>query len=106
MTTHPVGAPGGRSLRRSSAKLVEAQDGLNAALAQIEQELADLDERVTTLRAAWTGEASDAYDVAQSDWTTSLTHMRDLLEDYRRRLGRIDERYRSASQRISGSIWT
>lgn len=38
-----------------------------------------LDTKVTTLRAAWTGEASDAYDAAQVEWTARLAEMNKIL---------------------------
>jgi len=58
------------------------------------------------LRGAWTGEASDAYDFAQQNWNCQLAYMRELLEDYSKRLGRISERYRTASDTVQKRIWS
>lgn len=38
-----------------------------------------LDTEVSQLRAAWSGEASDAYDAAQAQWTARLSEMNRIL---------------------------
>lgn len=93
-------------MRRSNRKIDDAESGMRSAVAQIQQELDELDARVGTLRGAWTGEASDAYDTAQREWTLHLTNMRALLDDYGTRLQRINDRYRVASATVQGKIWS
>lgn len=79
---------------------------MRAAVAQIQQELDELDAKVATLRSEWDGEASRAYEHAQREWTFELNRMRALLEDYGVRLDRINERYRVASEKVRERIWS
>lgn len=79
---------------------------MRSAVTQIQQDLDRLDARAAVLRGDWSGEASDAYDRAQRDWTARLDHMRALLDDYSVRLDRINDRYRTASRTVQNKIWS
>ncbi|MFG6445653.1 WXG100 family type VII secretion target [Microbacterium sp. P06] len=87
----------------------EGLEGLRVALAQtsrsIAETLRDLDDRVSKLRSAWSGDASDAYDRAQRDWTASLDELGRILDEYSGRVADIDARYRDASRTIGQKIW-
>ncbi|WP_314424872.1 WXG100 family type VII secretion target [uncultured Microbacterium sp.] len=57
--------------------------GVAAAVGEANRSIAEaldaLDAEVSTLRAAWSGEASDAYDAAQAQWSARLTEMNRIL---------------------------
>lgn len=87
----------------------EGLGGLRESLARtaqgIAEELRTLDEKVARLRSEWSGDASDAYDAAQREWTTCLDEMGRILHEYSERVSDIDARYRQATQTIAGKIW-
>lgn len=87
----------------------EGLEHLRASLAQasrgIDEDLTALDEKVSKLRSEWSGEASDAYDHAQREWTASLQELNRILREYSDRIVDIDARYREASRTIEGKIW-
>lgn len=57
--------------------------GAAVAIKESSRNIADaldaLDARVSTLRAAWSGEASEAYDAAQAQWSVQLAEMNRIL---------------------------
>ena len=92
-------------IRASGEALERAHLALRDASARIDEILRDLDHKVLALRAAWTGEASDAYDAAHRAWTDDLTAMREAVGDCGRRVHEVDVRYRDAASTISNKIW-
>lgn len=89
----------------SGEGLMQLRESLARSSQTIGQILTDLDERVATLRSGWSGEASDAYDRAQREWTASLNELGAILQDYSDRVVEIDARYREATNTIKGKIW-
>lgn len=92
-------------IKASGQGLSQAYESLAKAGQNLEEILADLDDKVATLRGEWSGEATEAYTLAQREWTEQLERMRDLVTDYGKRLERIDGRYRAASKKITDNIW-
>ena len=87
----------------------EGLGGLRESLARtaqgIAEELRTLDEKVARLRSEWSGDASDAYDAAQREWTTCLDEMGRILHEYSERVSDIEGLYRQANLNIAGKIW-
>ncbi len=106
MTSPESPNPESNTLRRSHRRLEEAHEKLRRAIEEIAEELERLDARVKVLRRQWSGQSQEMYDLAQREWMQRLRHMQELLDDYNRRLARIDERYREASTKIQGTIWS
>jgi WXG100 family type VII secretion target len=59
--------------------ITDAVARLGTAEAGIGATLSALDEQVARLRGRWSGEASDAYDRAQQEWTTAIRELNELL---------------------------
>ncbi|WP_159501998.1 WXG100 family type VII secretion target [Microbacterium sp. 18062] len=89
----------------SGEGLEHLRDSLAQASREIGEDLATLDEKVSNLRSEWSGEASDAYDRAQRQWTANLQELNRILREYSDRIVDIDARYREASRTIEGKIW-
>ncbi|MEV7694361.1 WXG100 family type VII secretion target [Microbacterium sp. NPDC089189] len=89
----------------SGEGLVQLRDALARTSRSLSATLAELDERVAVLRSAWSGDASDAYDRAQREWTRSLDELARIVQEYSDRLAEIDARYRQASETIGKKIW-
>ncbi len=66
----------------------------------IRSELEALDSKVGALRASWSGQAQESYDVAQREWTQSLTELQQLLEQIATKTDQIAQGY-SAADRAS-----
>lgn len=81
-------------------------DALTASIAQanknIQGTLTRLDEDVSSLRSAWTGEASDAYDKAHREWTALLAELNRVLAEIARTSGEITARHRAAEKAAEG----
>lgn len=52
---------------------------LDSATSAIELDVSTLESTLGPLSASWTGEASEAYQDAQSAWNDSMRHLRSLL---------------------------
>lgn len=68
----------------------------------IRTELQDLDAKVATLRAGWSGEAQEAYSLAQRQWTQSLTELQQLLDQIATKTDEIAQGYSSADRQSAG----
>ena len=79
-----------------SPELLALVDGARAAVGAIDEALAELDARVAQLRSGFTGEASDAYDVAQREWLATAQQMRDSLDAFRSGLTNAHGHYGAA----------
>ncbi|MDR2322306.1 WXG100 family type VII secretion target [Microbacterium sp. NPDC089698] len=66
--------------------------------------LEDLDRRSQQLQSDWSGEARDAYRVAQTQWLSALEAMNDLLRELARRLANTNQHSIDAS-RSAVSVW-
>jgi len=86
----------GATLKVDFDGLGEAVSRLTRAQEAIGGILDALDSEVKTLRARWTGEASDAYDSAQSELSSGLREANDQLAAAAAGILRANERYRKA----------
>lgn len=81
---------------------------LEADLARVAQEiqasLDDLQLELEALRARWTGEASTAYDVAQTQWVASMGRMRRLIASASSAAGAGVDRHLEAREQV-GALW-
>lgn len=89
----------------TNAGMDELIDRLRAAIAQFTHLLDALDQEVATLRGKWTGEASDAYDRAQRDWTARLTALNELLAEHRNQTVRAQEIFQDARKK-NEALWS
>lgn len=80
-------------------------DQLRDAVQHFTQLLEVLDQEVSTLRGRWTGEASDAYDRAQREWTAKLTALNELLAEHRHTTVRAQEIFQDA-RRKNEALWS
>lgn len=69
---------------------------------QIRATLDELESKVGQLRAAWSGDAQNSYDVAQRKWTQSLTEMQSLLERIAGSTEEIAQAYNQSDARNAG----
>lgn len=60
--------------------LEQLEQSLRSASGEMLETLAALDSEVSTLRGQWTGEASDAYDVAHAEWTHQMDGVSKFLD--------------------------
>ncbi len=52
---------------------------IRSGATNIKSQLDNLEQKVSTLRSQWSGEAQASYDQAQRAWTASLTELQQLL---------------------------
>jgi WXG100 family type VII secretion target len=72
---------------------------LRTAYGEIEKLLAALDARANTLRAGWSGQASDAYADAQARWLASMRELSGVLDAAQAEADRAQQRFRQTEQR-------
>ena len=65
----------------------------------ISSTLDTMDSQLQPLRQAWTGEASQAYEVAKTKWTTALSDMKALLADISTAVDQGGQDYQATEQR-------
>jgi WXG100 family type VII secretion target len=87
------------SIRVSHAGLDRAADDLHAAVRRIDERLDRLEGELAPLRADWTGEAQQAYELARHRWEQAMREMRDVLDATRRKVAESNAEYRSADLR-------
>lgn len=80
-------------IRGAAAAVHDANSGIADALDA-------LDAEVSTLRAAWSGEASDAYDLAQAQWSARLAEMNRILALAAAAAANSAERYAQGRSKI------
>ncbi|MEU4599895.1 WXG100 family type VII secretion target [Nocardia sp. NPDC023988] len=71
---------------RYRVNLIDLDDAviqINALKVFLEESLIEIDERVATMRADWSGAAADAYDTAHVDWLASARTAADGIEKMR-----------------------
>lgn len=88
----------------TQAGMDELIDRLRDAIRQYAHLLDALDQEVAVLRDKWTGEASDAYDRAQRDWTAKLAALNELLAEHRNTSVRAQEIFQD-TRRKNESLW-
>lgn len=87
------------NIRVAHAGLDRAADGLHAACRRIDERLDRLEGELAPLRADWTGEAQQAYEVARGRWEQAMREMRDVLESTSRTVVESNGAYRAADLR-------
>ena len=86
-------------IRVGHAGLDQAADGLHAAVRRIDERLDRLEGELAPLRADWTGEAQQAYELARRQWEQAMREMRDVLDATGRKVAESNAAYRSADLR-------
>lgn len=87
------------SIRVSHEGLDRAAEGLHAAVRRIDERLDRLEAELSPLRADWTGEAQQAYEVARRRWEAAMREMRDVLDSTSRTVVESNGAYRAADLR-------
>lgn len=77
-------------------------DALRAASTGISAELEQLDAQVARLQGAWSGEAREAYALAQARWRAELAAIHRLLDLATARADGANARYTTARQTVAG----
>lgn len=78
-----------------STAAADISTGANSIAAALDT----MDSQLQPLRQAWTGEASQAYEVAKSKWSTALTDMKALLTDIGSAVDQGGQDYQSTEAR-------
>ncbi|MEV5538346.1 WXG100 family type VII secretion target [Saccharopolyspora shandongensis] len=86
------------------AAIGEAWESVRDATGQVRTKLADLDGSLGPLRASWTGQAANSFEVARATWVREAEEMTEFLDSMADLLSLIDENYRSAHQ-ANLAIW-
>lgn len=79
-------------------------EALRTATNRIQDHLDDLDSAVAAGRAEWSGRARDAYDLAQREWTESMTRLRRALEHATEGATRAGQAFRAA-ETAAARLW-
>ena len=87
-----------------SGKHLSFLDAINASVSAIDGELDRLDASVKTLQSAWSGEARDAYRIAQSEWSRSMREVRAVLDRVREGAADAGRKLRAADEGVRG-LW-
>lgn len=88
-----------KSMSVQTARVTASALEIRKGAGDIKSALETLEGQVGALRAAWSGEAQATYDVAQREWTKSLTEMQELLERIASSTEQISQDYGSSDQR-------
>ncbi|WP_144783433.1 WXG100 family type VII secretion target [Microbacterium sp. BH-3-3-3] len=91
-------------IKLDPAKHLSFLDEVNASISAIDRELSRLDASAKTLQSAWSGEARDAYRVAQSEWSHSMRELRALLDRAREGAADAGSKLRAADEGVRG-LW-
>lgn len=84
--------------------LQQAQDDLGAAYAAIQATVENLETSLNTNLSEWTGSAQQAYQQAQIQWHSALTHMASVLQKAQVHIGNAAEMYQAVENQNT-SIW-
>jgi early secretory antigenic target protein ESAT-6 len=85
--------------------LVSAEQALQQAAEQWEEELSGLRSRIAPLcETLWTGEAAEAYQRTQADWDSAAEEIRDVMTGLHRIVRTARGNY-SAALRANLSTW-
>jgi len=91
-------------IKLNTGKHLSFLDEITTSLSAIDLELIRLDASVATLQLAWSGEARDAYAVAQSEWANSMRELHALLDHARTGAADAGSRLRAADEGVRG-LW-
>ncbi|WP_295841518.1 WXG100 family type VII secretion target [uncultured Microbacterium sp.] len=91
-------------IKLDPAKHLSFLDEINASISAIDGELNRLDTSVKTLQSAWSGEARDAYRIAQSEWSRSMRELRAVLDHAREGAADAGRKLRAADDSVRG-LW-
>jgi early secretory antigenic target protein ESAT-6 len=69
---------------------------------QIRARLDQLDRELAPLRSDWTGAASEAYQVAKTEWTRAITDMQQLLQQVGTAVTTSNSEYQAAERANQG----
>ena len=86
----------------SPAEVLALSGDIKTKSGQIEGHLGDLDRKVATLKANWDGEAKEAYERAQREWSVQITEMNALLARVGGKLVEISNDYSAIDRRGAG----
>ena len=86
-------------IRVAHEGLERAADDLRAAVRRIDERLDRLEGELAPLRAEWTGEAQQAYEVARHRWEQAMREMRDVLDATGHHVADSNAAYRAADLR-------
>ncbi|MGV8885782.1 MAG: WXG100 family type VII secretion target [Microbacteriaceae bacterium] len=81
------------TIETDPASIRRMNDALVAAASDMSTELSDLTNELNFLMTLWTGEASIAYQTAQTGWTSSMTSINGILNQVTGLLEGIAVRY-------------
>jgi 6 kDa early secretory antigenic target len=82
-----------QSMSVKTAQVVELAGQIKGGAGGIKSQLDQLESEVSKLRAGWSGESQQAYDIAQAKWNQSLTDLNQLLQLISQRTIEIAETY-------------
>lgn len=86
-------------------QVTSLSESIRGGATGIRNELNELENKVSTLRGQWGGEAQTSYDAAQRKWDASIGELQQLLEQIARSTQEISQGYTStdnkAAQRFS-----
>jgi early secretory antigenic target protein ESAT-6 len=86
----------------SPAEVLTLSEDIKTKSGQIEGHLGDLDRKVAALKANWDGEAKEAYERAQREWSVQITEMNALLARVSGKLVEISNDYGATDRRGAG----
>ena len=92
------------ALKVDFGKMDELVNSIARANGSIHDALARLESQVATLKSIWTGDATLAYDRAQTAWTADLSVLNRVLGDIRTMTDEANQRY-SDTEREVGNLW-
>ena len=87
-------------IKLDPAKHLSFLDEISMSISAIDVELSRLDASVRTLQLAWSGDARDAYGVAQSEWSRSMHNLRALLDHAREGAADAGSKLRAAEESV------
>ncbi|MGO2049280.1 MAG: WXG100 family type VII secretion target [Microbacterium sp.] len=77
------------------AQVIALSGQIRTGATGINGHLETLETQVNKLRASWSGEAQEAYDVAQRDWNIKLKELQQLLSQIATKTQEMSEEYTS-----------
>jgi WXG100 family type VII secretion target len=77
---------------------------IGSANSTITSLLSHLDNEVSSLEGAWTGDASTAYTRAHKEWSASISELNRILGEVRTVTATITDRHRAAEQKVQ-KLW-
>lgn len=86
-------------IRVSHEGLDRASEQLHHGVRRIDERLDRLEGELAPLRADWTGEAQQAYELARRRWEQAMREMRDVLDSTGRTVVESNAAYRAADLR-------